>query len=84
MERGQPAQLDGGQKAARSEILDEAASFGVDWVLCRLAYDERTRAPIEVHRARAWVDAFADLVALDALDRVALIRPALPARPAKR
>jgi len=47
-----------------------AGELGTDWLLARLAYDQRTRGPVEFHRARLWVDVFADLVALDALDAI--------------
>ena len=66
------------QKRERDSIAQEAARFGVDWILYRLSFDPRTRAPIEVHRARAWRDVFTDLVALDAADRIALIQPERP------
>lgn len=45
----------------------------MDWTLVRLAYDERTRATVEAHGARFFPDALADLVALDALDKIAAL-----------
>ena len=43
----------------------------MDWLLTRLAFDERTRGRVEDHRARLFVDVLTDLAALDALDGIA-------------
>ena len=48
----------------------------MDWFLTRLAFDERTRGPVEFHRSRFFADVMADHAALDALEAIAdLYRP---------
>ncbi len=57
-------------------MFDEAAEAGVDWFLYRLVIAEETRAPIEVHEARAFRHVFTDHAMLDALAQVRQIAEA--------
>ena len=49
-----------------TRIARQAARDGVDWIFYRLAFSEKTRAPVEFHYSRPFRSVYTDLVALQA------------------